>query len=141
MSTDDQREVVYREDEPALLVALFRYGVIAPLVERDQSGAVCGRGAVVKLMGEITGRPHHRPGRGPLTLTARTVYSWLHAYRRGGIDALRPRYRKDRGQARVIDAAVLARAVALRHESCRLAHRSARWFSRKSARKAGGNPG
>lgn len=116
VATDEAVEVSYHEDEHALLVALFRYGVIAPLVERAPTGEVCGRGAVVKLIGEITGRTHHLPGRGPLSLTARTVYGWLRDYRRGGIAALRPRYRKDRGQARVIDADVLARAVALRLE-------------------------
>lgn len=117
MSPDAGVEVVYREDEHALLVALFRYGVIAPLVERAQTGDGCGRGAVVKLIGEITGSTHHLPGRGPISLTARTVYSWLRAYRRGGLDALRPRYRKDRGRSRVVDADVLARAVTLRREN------------------------
>jgi transposase InsO family protein len=102
----------FRDDEAAIQMALFRYGVLAPLVERED----LVRGEGTKLIQEIASQTHYLPGRGPLRIHARTVYTWLRHYRRGGIEALRPRLRRDRGSRRVLDAPVLERAVQLRQE-------------------------
>ena len=109
MSEDDPR----RDDEPAMLLALFRYGVIAPLVEQ----AEWALGELSRVVGEIASRTHHLPGRGPVRVSERTVYGWLRLYRRGGIEVLRPRRRKDWGASRVVGDALLERAVALRKEN------------------------
>ena len=100
-----------RDDDRALQVALFRYGVVAPLVERGPDA----RG-VAALVEEVAGREHDLPGAGPLRVSPRTVYGWLSAFRRGGVEALRPRVRKDEGTSRVLEEAVLERAVRLRKE-------------------------
>jgi putative transposase len=102
-----------RDDEPALLVALFRYGVLGPLLERDDLGA----GEVTALVAAAAGATHYLPGRGLVRVSQRTVYAWFKAYREGGIEALRPRQRKDRGTLRACDPRLLDRAVALRQES------------------------
>ena len=106
----------FRDDEQAIQLALFRYGVIAPLVERDSEAAEPG--AVTKLVAEIVGRTHYLPGRGPVQVKERVVYTWLRRYRKeGGIEALRPAWRNDKGSRRVLDDAILDRAVALRKEN------------------------
>ena len=109
----------YRDDDEAIQLALFRYGVIGPLVERETYAP----GEVTELVGEIAERTHYLPGTGPVHVRERTVYAWLRRYRQGGIEALRPRIRKDRGKRRALDDAVLARAIELRKEV------PARWTS------------
>ena len=63
----------YRDDEWAIALALFRYGVIAELVELSERE----RGEVTKKVREIAARSHYLPGKGPVTVSERTVYSWL----------------------------------------------------------------
>ena len=102
----------YRDDEQAMLMALFRYGVIGPLVDKDSHAP----GEVVQLVGEIAGTTHYLPGTGAIRVSERTVYAWLGRYRRGGVEALGPKVRKDRGIRRVLSDEVLHRAIALRKE-------------------------
>jgi len=109
----------YRDDDDAIQLALFRYGVIGPLVERDTYGP----GEVTELVREIVERTHYLPRRGPVRVSERTVYAWRRRYRMGGIEALRPRIRSDRGARRVVADDVLARAIQLRKEQ------PARWTS------------
>jgi len=96
-----------------MLLALFRYGMIAPLVEQEEWAV----GELSHVVREIASLTHHLPGRGPVRVSERTVYVWLRLYRSGGIEALRPRWRQDRGTSRVVDDALLERAVALRKEN------------------------
>lgn len=102
-----------RDDDQAILEALFRYGVIAPLVEGDEFA----RGDTTRLIEAVVEQTHHLPGTGPVRVKERTVYDWLRRYRHGGIEALRPKVRKDRGRPRVLDQQVIARAIQLRMES------------------------
>lgn len=97
-------------DDHATQVALFRYGLIAPLLAPDLSPEERAR-----LRREILGRLHVRPGDGKAEpVSERSLRRWLKAYRDGGFAALKPRSRRDRGQVRRIEAAVLEKAVALR---------------------------
>jgi putative transposase len=108
-----------RDDESAILLALFRYGVIAPLLE----GEDFARGAKTALVREIAAQTHHLPGRGPIQVKQRTVWAWLRHYHWGGIEALRPKWRKDKGMPRVLSEQVIQRAIRLRKENPR------RWTS------------
>lgn len=105
--------IEWRDDERAIQIALFRYGVIAPLVERESFDS----GEVTRLIGETAERAHYLPGKGPVAVSTRTAYLWKKLYKQGGIEALRPRRRGDRGRCRKIDDDVLARAVELRQEN------------------------
>jgi len=102
----------FRDDEHARMLALFRYGVIAPLVERE----IYVPGERSALVAEIVERSHYLPGAGPIRISERTVYAWLARWRAGGIEALRPRHRQDRGVCRVLGPEVLERAIELRME-------------------------
>jgi len=102
----------YRDDDRAILIALFRYGVIAPLIEQEDFAS----GEVSALVREIAETTHHLPGKGVVCVRERTIYTWLAAYRSGGIEALRPRRRNDRGISRILTEELIDRAVQLRKE-------------------------
>lgn len=102
-----------RKDEQAQLIALFRYQVIAPLVERE----LLERGEVTELVRQIASEAHYCPGRGPIEVKERTIYHWRRLYLEGGVDALLPRIRKDKGRPRAIPAKILERAIELRKEA------------------------
>lgn len=101
-----------RDDERATTLALFRYGVVAPLVERETYEP----GERGRLMRDIAGSAHYLPGTGPVSVSPRTIYAWVAAWRRGGIDALRPKRRRDAGTRRSLSDEVLERAIQLRKE-------------------------
>jgi len=101
-----------RDDERAFQVALFRYGVVAPLVEQVAEGT---RPSVQ----DVARQEHYLPGKGPVRVSERTVYAWLAAFKKGGVEALRPAHRKDKGQSRAVEPRVLQRAVRLRQEQRR----------------------
>lgn len=99
-----------RDDEKARAEALFRYRVIATLLDDRDSAPLRAR------IAEIASERHAHPHRGDVKVTARTIWKWLASFRAGGIDALRPRRRKDTGTVRALPSEVLDRAEALRRE-------------------------
>jgi transposase InsO family protein len=108
---DDARgESAARDDDAARVEALFRYHVIAPLLDEREHGSL--RARITALAGER----HPHPRRGEIAITGRTLWTWLARFRRGGIDALRPRHRRDRGRLRAVPGGVLERAEVLRRQ-------------------------
>jgi putative transposase len=79
-------------------IALFRYGVIAPLLLVRALG-----GALKRAIEELTKQVFEHPVRGPVRLGFGTIEEWLYAYKRAGLDGLRPAARRDRGRSRSID--------------------------------------
>ena len=106
-----------RDDDDARAEALFRYRVIAPLLDEREDGALRVRIAA------RAGERHLHPRRGEIAISGRTLWTWLARFRRGSIDALRPLHRRDRGSLRAAPIAVFERAEALRREL------PARWTS------------
>ena len=78
-------------------VALFRYGLIAELAQL----APGERGTYARLQ-EKAAKTYDIPGSRRGKVAVETLRGWLRDYRRGGFDALRPKPRADRGQARAI---------------------------------------
>ena len=99
-----------RDDEDAILIALFRYGAIVELLADGREAPLRARVAAQAA------RDHHHPKLGARRVTARTLWTWLALYRGGGIEALHPRRRKDKGILRALSPEALARAEALRRE-------------------------
>ena len=97
-------------DERAFEVAAFRYRLIAEAIELSSDDAVS---AVLSRMASAT---HAGPWGRPFQCRVRTLWRYLRTYRRGGLLALRPSTRKDRGELRALDPKVLSRAVALRRK-------------------------
>ena len=97
-------------EEQRLTIASFRYRVIAEAVEAQGGG-------VAVAVAEAAGRSYHGPGGLVVQVTPRTLWRWLEAYRRGGLPALQPKTRQDRGRIAAFGPEVLDRAAALRREN------------------------
>jgi transposase InsO family protein len=78
-------------------VALFRYGLIADLVQLP----LHHRG-LYELLRQKAEREYEIPGTLRRHVAAETMRGWLRDYRRGGFDALVPKVRSDLGSARAI---------------------------------------
>jgi transposase InsO family protein len=85
------------DDKDREQIALFRYGVIADLLHREE-----GEGGLYPLLRAKTERVYEIPGSRRSRVAAETIRDWLNTYRRGGFDALRPLPRRDQGHARAI---------------------------------------
>jgi transposase InsO family protein len=94
-------------------VALFRYGLIAPILNRH-----CDRKTYLQ---EVCAKKHEVPYYGLKEFSLSTVERWLSEYRRFGFDALKPKPREDKGHSRAMtqeeqDAVLEARKLNM-HQS------------------------
>jgi len=88
-------------------MALFRYSVLGPLVSR----AALPRGELKATVRELAARHYDIPGSRNSHLSEKTIEAWFYAWRRGGIEALTPKARSDRGQSKLtptVQEAILA---------------------------------
>lgn len=99
------------ENERRLKIAALRYRIIAEAIESLG-------GDVSAAIEEAASHSYPHPDGGELIeVTPRTLWHWLSAYREGGLLALQPKVRKDRGQLRAISSEVFEMAVQLRREN------------------------
>ena len=91
-------------------IASFRYSLIAPVVSRQTPLSPGELGAYLR---EVSAREYEIPGSIHRHVSVRTLERWLAAYRKGGYDALMPKVRLDKGNARLSET-VIARAAELR---------------------------
>jgi transposase InsO family protein len=84
-------------DDKADKIALFRYGLIAPLVLETLP-----RGELTRRAQEIASRLYDIPHSTRRQVSVDTLLEWTLRYRRNGLSALTPQPRKDIGQQRVI---------------------------------------
>ena len=88
-------------------MALFRYSVLGTLVSR----AELQRGELKAILHELAARHYDIPGSRNSLLSEKTIEAWFYAWRRGGIEALTPKARSDRGQSKIapeVQEAILA---------------------------------
>ena len=90
-------------------VALFRYGLIAPILQ----GSVHDRATYIA---EAAGRVHQVPGYGAVEYSPRTIELWHRRYIEGGFDSLKPGRRSDRGESRVISKELEQNLIGLRQQ-------------------------
>ena len=76
-------------------VALFRYGLISPLLNNQVTSKK-------DYIAEICGKVHNVPYYGRKSFAPKTIESWLRDYRRGGFTALKPKGRSDKGSCRAL---------------------------------------
>ena len=88
-------------------VALFRYGLIAPLLH----GSVQDRG---EYLAEVSSKVYQVPHYGTMEYSPKTIQGWLSAYQKEGLDGLKPRSRSDRGKPRVIPLEARQKILELR---------------------------
>lgn len=99
------------DDDPRLALALFRYRVIADLVT-----LVLTPGELTTLVRDAAQKRYRAPDGSEASYSARTIWTWLTRFRKGGLDALLPKVRKDKGSLRAISPDVLDRAAVFRRE-------------------------
>ncbi len=100
--TETHESKLAENDERRRETALFRYGVIADLVQLEPNH----RG-LYELLSKKAQQEYTIPGSLRRHVAAETMRGWLRAYRRGGFDALVPRVRADHGSTRSIPAHVI----------------------------------
>lgn len=78
-------------------IALFRLSVLGPLTSRLD----LPHGERKRLLKELASRSYEIPGSRRCYLSEKTIEAWFYAWRRGGIDALAPRARRDKGHSKL----------------------------------------
>jgi transposase InsO family protein len=93
-------------------VALFRATIVGALATRELAHGELK--AELRRLSQI----RHRPPDAKVTraFSVTTLERWLYAYRRGGIEALRPERRSDAGRARALDAEQRQMLIDIRSE-------------------------
>lgn len=99
-------------DDKAEKTALFRYGLIAPLVLETLP-----RGELTRRAQEIASRLYDIPHSTRRQVSVDTLLEWTLRYRRNGLAALMPKPREDRGRMRAIPDATAALIERLKRES------------------------
>ena len=99
-------------DDQAEKVALFRYGLIAPLVLETLP-----RGELTRRAQQIAARLYDFPHSTRRQISVDTLLDWTLRYRRNGLEALSPKPRQDRGQARAVAAGTAALIERLKREN------------------------
>lgn len=93
-------------------VATFRHAVIGPLCARELP-----RGELAAAIRTIAAERFRPPGATRTrTYAVPTLERWLYAYRRGGVAALQPQPRSDRGRGRQMNAELRELLCAIRRE-------------------------
>jgi transposase InsO family protein len=112
MQTDTKDVTPTEVDERRREIALFRYGVIADLVQLEPHQ----RGLYAQLAKKAEA-DYTIPGSLRRHVASETIRGWLRAYRRGGFDALVPRMRADQGSSRSIAPQVVDLLCQLKEDS------------------------
>ena len=99
------------DDKPEKL-ALFRYGLIAPLVLETLP-----RGELTRRAQEIAARLYDIPHSTRRQVSVDTLLEWALSYRRNGLPALTPQPRLDRGQTRAVTPETAALIERLKREN------------------------
>jgi transposase InsO family protein len=116
-------------DDKAEKVALFRYGLIAPLVLETLP-----RGELTRRAQQIAARLYDIPHSARRQVSVDTLLDWTLRYRRNGLAALSPQPRQDRGQARAVAPEVATLIERLKREN---PHRTGTTLLRELALSSG----
>lgn len=101
-------------------VLMFRWGVISDLTRELPGGEL-----LTKRIREKAAQHYVIPGSTRTRIAAETIRGWLHDYKKGGFEALRPKVRKDIGKSRQIPDSVVEALLELKREKPSLTARDA----------------
>ena len=116
-------------DAKAEKIALFRFGLIAPLVLE-----VLPRGELTRRAQEIASRLYDIPDSKRRAVSVETLREWALRYRNGGFEALAPKPREDRGQSRTLTPQLATLIERLKREN---PHRTGATLLRELALSSG----
>jgi len=97
-------------------IALFRYGIIAPLVTQGETSPQ-ERGDFFRDAAE---KEYRHPDGRMVSVSSDTVYRYFRKYSEGGFDALRPVGRSDLGKTRKLSDDITSQIIYLHREYPRL---------------------
>ena len=80
-------------------VALFRMTVLGELISRQ----FLPRGELKAIMTDLAQKHYTIPNSRHTQISEKTIESWYYAWKKGGVDALAPKKRMDRGQSKISD--------------------------------------
>jgi putative transposase len=118
-------------DAKAEKLALFRYGLVAPLVLE-----ALPRGELTRRAQEIAARHYDIPNSNRISVSVDTLLDWALRYRTNGLDALAPKPRQDRGQSRALTPQLADLIERLKREN---PHRTGTTLLRELALSSGKN--
>ena len=93
---DNDRKSPNGNATPAEQIALFRYGIIAPILHDSTNGQT-------RYFKQMAQKVFDVPIYGRKKYNWKTFKSWLRAYRTAGFDGLKPKTRTDKGSSRMVD--------------------------------------
>ncbi len=98
--------------DTAEAIALYRAQIVGPLVRREME-----RGDLSAALRDLSTQRFRAPrAHSPQTYSVATLERWYYAFRDGGLEALRPKPRKDKGRARELTAEQKQLLLAIREE-------------------------
>ncbi|MGH7261370.1 MAG: helix-turn-helix domain-containing protein [Nitrospiraceae bacterium] len=103
------------EQQHRQALALFRYGLIADLIQRPP-----GTQGLYARIQEKAAIPYTIPGSTRTRVAPETLRDWLKRYRHGGFEALLPKPRSDRGRPRLLPEAVADLLVSIKEDHPKL---------------------
>jgi transposase InsO family protein len=103
-------------DETRQQIALFRYGILAPLI----SGIYDDLGSRKGFFRDAASKTYTNPRGIDTTLSASTLERWFYRYQKHGFDALLPQRRVDTGISRKLDADMIEQINYLKQEYPRI---------------------
>ena len=118
-------------DAKAEKLALFRYGLVAPLVLE-----ALPRGELTRRAQEIAARHYDIPDSKRISVSVDTLLDWALRYRTGGFESLAPKPRQDRGQSRALTPQLADLIERLKREN---PHRTGTTLLRELALSSGRN--
>ncbi len=78
-------------------IALFRLAVLGPLASRERFE----HGELKGLIQSLAAQSYFTPQEKHVRFSEKTLAAWYYAWKRGGIEALAPKVRRDRGQSKL----------------------------------------
>lgn len=99
------------ENEHFKEIALFRFSLIAPLVNETYEGL-----SKMQYFREMANKVHTLPDGKSVTYSPGTIKRWYLNYKRFGIDSLMPKRRLDAGKPRVLNEMVITKIHALKDQ-------------------------
>lgn len=98
-------------DQELQEIAAFRFGVIAPVIQRKLA-----TGQRYALLRELAAQSYTIPYSDSTRISIRSLERYLQAYERGGFEALKPKPREKKGSLQQMNADILALAIQMRRE-------------------------
>lgn len=97
-------------------IALFRYGIIAPLV----TGTIDDNLSKSAFFNQAASRVYEHPNGEDYKISAYTIARWYRAYMKNGFDGLKPQSRSDKATYRKVDEDIMTQISYLIKEYPRL---------------------